>query len=125
MSWEAQGDTVKLSIESPLKEVDGYDWKEVMSTIVSEGEKVVRSHYAIASFEVIDEPYYESESHQTGDIALSTRFQVKRDILLIAGNCDTTLVVIENNKVDGNKAIGLQMELELNGASTLGAVYIC
>lgn len=255
MSWEAQGDTVKLSIESPLKEVDGYDWKEVMSTIVSEGEKVVRSHYAIASFEVIDEAYYESESHQTGDIALSTRFQVKRDILLtiivailisiivmlkyllntkitspedveenlalpvltqtkdmgrianiilnsrgkmksicvlgfqqtsltdviteqigeelrkrkvnvgilslnkeqesyleqfeqlqkeneivivnggntaqnvqtpyIAGKCDTTLVVIENNKVDGNKAIGLQRELELNGASTLGAVYIC
>lgn len=44
--------------------------------------------------------------------------------MTIAAECDVTVLLIEKNKVDGNCAMRLKRELDMNHADVLGAVFI-
>ena len=68
MSWEIRGYTIKLTITSPVDEIDGYSWDEVMSQIVKNGKEKIENAYDISSFSYIDEPYYENEKLEKIDV---------------------------------------------------------
>ncbi len=89
MSWETRGYTIKLTITSPVDEIDGYSWDEVMSQIVKNGKEKIENAYDISSFSYIDEPYYENEKlgkidvdSSENHVSVNTGAIVKKSILI-------------------------------------------
>lgn len=72
MTWEIRGNTLKLTITSPVNEIDGYTWDTVLSKIVDVGKKQIENSYDISSFTYIDRPYYENASQQAAEIKTNT-----------------------------------------------------
>ena len=72
MTWEIRGNTLKLTITSPVNEIDGYTWDVVLSKIVDVGEKQIENSYDISSFTYIDKPYYENASQQVAETTTNT-----------------------------------------------------
>ena len=72
MTWEIRGNTLKLTITSPVNEIDGYTWDAVLSKIVDVGKKQIENTYNISSFTYIDKPYYENVSQQAAETTTNT-----------------------------------------------------
>lgn len=72
MTWEIRGNTLKLTITSPVNEIDGYTWDVVLRKIVDVGEKQIENSYDISSFTYIDKPYYENASQQVAETTTNT-----------------------------------------------------
>lgn len=61
MSWEIVGENIKLKISSPLQEIDGCSWEEILGAIADEGEERIKQYYDnVIDIRVIDEPYLEN-----------------------------------------------------------------
>lgn len=60
LSWVVNGESIKLSISSPLEKIDGYTWDQVLEKIIEQGENVIEKNYEITDFRIIDKPYYEN-----------------------------------------------------------------
>lgn len=61
MTWEVTGENIKLKISSPLPEIEGHSWKELLKAITNEGEKTIKEYYKnVIEVRVIDEPYIEN-----------------------------------------------------------------
>lgn len=72
MTWGMNGDLIKLTISSPLPDIEGHSGEEILSSIVEFGSEAIRNEYAIADISVIDKPYMENRiidaKRQTADI---------------------------------------------------------
>lgn len=61
MSWEVGGENIKLKISSPLPDLEGHSWEEILNTVVEEGTKTIQEYYEnVKEIRVIDEPYIEN-----------------------------------------------------------------
>ena len=67
MTWSVVGDTIKLTITSPVKEVNGHTWDEVLLNLIEKGQGIIEKNYSISSFKVIDKPYFLNQVKKTNE----------------------------------------------------------
>lgn len=111
MSWEMGGENIKLKISSPLPDLEGHSWEEVLNTIVEEGTKTIQKYYEnVKEIRVIDEPYIENALLKSSSEAVQKPgISVKRIVLaaMIGGvlSCASLLLVflLQGNIVHENE----------------------
>lgn len=83
MSWEMGGENIKLKISSPLPDLEGHSWEEVLNTIVEEGIKTIQKYYEnVKEIRVIDEPYIENALQKpSSETVQKPGISVKRIVL--------------------------------------------
>lgn len=82
MSWEIQGENVKLKINSPLRDVNGYTWEQILMEIVRQGEIVLRQEFEnVNAVHIIDEPYLENVIAKQGENIEAVSINMKVVIL--------------------------------------------
>lgn len=85
LSWETGGENIKLKISSPLPDLEGYSWKEILNTIVEEGTKTIQKYYEnVKEVRVIDEPYIENALAKTPSATeQKPEISIKRIVLAV------------------------------------------
>ena len=84
MSWEIIGETITLKISSPVQEVDGYSWTEVLEEIVKQGEITIKKYYSVVEdVIVIDEPYMENAIRMNDASSIDTAGEGINVIIII------------------------------------------
>lgn len=56
-NYMAEGNTVLLGIKSPVSEVDGHSWEEILDVILEKGKEKVNMYFPDYQVEIVDAPY--------------------------------------------------------------------
>lgn len=67
--YSYMGNTISMGIKSPLMEVDGHSWEEILSDILKKGEERINLYFPEYEVEVIDEPFLMNEKLETAGAA--------------------------------------------------------
>lgn len=72
LAYTYAGDAFTLGIESPVIEVDGHSWEEVLNILLAKGQKRVEKYFPEYQVEVVDKPYIVNEENTLDNIPVQT-----------------------------------------------------